>query len=262
MKRIVDAGACLALAMWLGGCSTLTGDFHQKLQIDALDAQNRPVDGMQCQVGSGSSALSVVTPAAAVRVRRSNMPLAIECRRDSLVATATVKPRRERMEEALLPFGSVGVFVDHLSGSLYAYPTALHLRVGQHVVLEHGGEAQVARAEPIAGAQPAVAAAPQKVQVAAAEPVKAAAATSAAPAPQKARAAPKPDHAAAKPAKAAAAATSTPATPTATAAKTAAAAAAVTAARTATAAATTAAAKPAPVAVATAPAARLAPVNW
>jgi hypothetical protein len=266
MKRIVDAGAGLALAMWLGGCSTLTGDFHQKLQIDALDAQNRPVDGMQCQVGSGSSALSVVTPAAAVRVRRSAMTLAIECRRDSLVATATVKPRRERMEEALLPFGSVGVFVDHLSGSLYAYPTALHLRVGQHVVLEHGGEAQVAKAEPIAGAQPAVAAAPQKVQVAAADPVRAAAATGAAPAPQKAHAAPKPERAAARPAKAAAAAASTqaPATPTATAAKTAAAAAAVTAARTAApaAATNTAAARPAPVAVATAPAARLAPVNW
>src|SRR5437870_2068094 len=149
MKRILPAGSYLLLALWLGGCSTLSGDFHQKLQIDALDAQNRPVDGMRCQVGSGASGKTVVTPATDVRVRRALASLEIECKRDNLVATATVKSRRERMEEALLPFGSAAVFIDHLSGSLYSYPTALHLRVGQHVVLEHGGEAQVVKSEPI-----------------------------------------------------------------------------------------------------------------
>jgi len=153
MKRILANGRYLLLMAWLGGCSTLTGDFHQSLQIDALDAQNHPVSGMHCQVGTGTSAKTVVTPATNVRVRRALQPLEIECRRDGQVATATVKSRRERMEEALLPFGSVGVFVDHLSGSLYSYPTALHLRVGQHLVLEHGGEAQVAQAEPISAAR-------------------------------------------------------------------------------------------------------------
>ena len=238
MKRIVDTGACVALALWLAGCSTLSGDFHQKLQIDASDAQNRPVDGMQCQIGSGSSARSVVTPATEVRVRRSNAPLAVECHRDNLVATATVKPRRERMEEALLPFGSVGVFVDHLSGSLYAYPTALHLRVGQHLVLEHGGEAQVAKAESIASGQPAVAAAPQKIAVAVAEPaqVPAVAATTM---PQKPRAPAKADRTSAKPVKAASAATTTMTATT-----------------------TTALAKPGPVAAANQPVVRSAPVNW
>jgi hypothetical protein len=154
MKRISWAGSYVLLALSLGGCSTLTGDFHQKLQIDALDAQNRPIDGMRCQVGTGSSAKTVVTPATEVRVRRAMASLEIECQRDSLVASATVKSRRERMEEALLPFGSVGVFVDHLSGSLYSYPTALHLRVGQHLVLEHGGEAQVVKSEPLTPAPP------------------------------------------------------------------------------------------------------------
>jgi hypothetical protein len=142
-------GSCLSLALWLGGCSTLSGDFHQKLQIDALDAQNRPVDGMRCQVGSGTSAKTVVIPATEVRVRRALAPIDIECQRDNLVAKATVKSRRERMEEALLPFGSVAVFVDHLSGTLYSYPTTIHLRVGQHVVLEHGAEAKVVTSEPI-----------------------------------------------------------------------------------------------------------------
>ena len=171
MKRILRVSSCLALAWWLGGCSTLQGDFHQNLQIDALDAQNHPVSGMQCQVGSGTSAKAVVTPAT-VRVRRAMAPLEVECRRDSLVATATVKSRRERMEEALLPFGSVGIFVDHLSGSLYSYPTAIHLRVGQHLVLEHGGEAQVASADAIPLAPPPVAGSTsaQRTALAAAQP--------------------------------------------------------------------------------------------
>jgi hypothetical protein len=206
MNRIVRAGPCLAFALWLCGCSTLSGDFHQKLQIDALDAQNRPVEGMRCQVGSGDSAKTISTPASDVRVRRSALPLNIECRQDSQVATAVVKPRRERMEEALLPFGSVGVFVDHLSGSLYGYPTTLHLRVGQHVVLEHGGEAQVATSEPIPPSPAAVNRAAQPIQVAALQPTLVSTATvkaSPAAAAQKIRSFPvaKADHATAKPIK-------------------------------------------------------------
>lgn len=163
MKRIVLASSYLALSLWLCGCSTVKGDFHQKLQIDAVDAQNRAVVGMQCRVGTptDTNPITVTTPATGVRVRRSNESLSIDCRRDSLVAQATVKPRRERMEEALLPFGSVGVFVDHVSGALYAYPTALHLKVGQHVVLEHGGEAQVVQADPITATPPLVVASTQ-----------------------------------------------------------------------------------------------------
>jgi hypothetical protein len=207
MNRILQAGACLALASWLGGCSTVTGDFHQKLRIDAQDAQNRPVDGMQCQIGTGASALHVVTPATDVRVRRAMQSLTIECHRDSLVATATVKSHRERMEEALLPFGSAGVFIDHMSGALYAYPTSLHLRVGQHVVLEQGGEAQIVKSEllaPASATATARAAAP-RTQLAALQPASAPAAAPAA-ALQKSRpaASPKANRAAARAPKSAA----------------------------------------------------------
>jgi hypothetical protein len=207
MTRLLTACAWLALALWLGGCSTVRGDFHQTLQVDALDARDRPVVGMQCQIGSGSSAKTFVTPADEVRVRRAMAPLEIECHRDTLVATATVKPRRERMEEALLPFGSVGVFVDHMSGSLYAYPTKLHLRVGQHLVLEHGGEAQIAQAEALApGAKPE-AVSGTSVVVASVQPTpgaaKAVAANGATAQGKPAAAAAKPARAAAKPVKAA-----------------------------------------------------------
>jgi hypothetical protein len=236
MNRNVLAGACVAL--WLCGCSTLQGDFHQKLQIEAVDAQNHPVDGMRCQVGTGSSAKIAVTPVTEVRVRRSAMSLDVECRRDSLVATATVKPRRERMEEALLPFGSAGVFIDHFSGALYSYPTRLHLIVGQHLVLEHGGEAQIAKSEPILIAAEATPVAAHRLELTAVDPATVARARITAPAaaaPQKAAAAaPKTERTAAKSIKTASAPTA--------ASKRAAAAAAVTAANV--------------------PAVRNAPTNW
>jgi len=149
MHRSLRAGCGLLAAIFLCGCSTISGDWTQKLQIETLDDRDRPVEAMQCQVGEGGSALTVTTPAHDVKVRRSAQALAISCKSDHAIATATVKPRRERMEEALLPFGSVGVFVDHVSGALYGYPTTLRLRIGQHVVLEHGGEAKVASAEPL-----------------------------------------------------------------------------------------------------------------
>jgi hypothetical protein len=255
MKRDVLAGSCLAL--WLCGCSTLSGDFHQKLQIDALDAQNRPVDGMQCRVGSDASAKTFVTPATEVRIRRSAMPLAIECQRDNLVATATVSPRRERMEEALLPFGSVGVVVDHLSGSLYSYPTTLHLRVGQHLVLEHGGDAQVVKSEAIAApvAQSAAPRAAQHADLTALAPT----ATGGPPAAAaSARAAaltgPKTDRATARAAKGSAPMTTATATATAKAKPAAAPKPALATAAAATAVPATAMVVPAPV--------RSAPVNW
>jgi hypothetical protein len=209
MNRILRCGAAMALAGWLAGCSTLQGDFHQKLQIDALDAQDRPVEGLPCRIGSGDSAIDIVTPAHDVRVRRSTQPLVIECRRDSQVATATVKPQREKMEEALLPFGigSAGVFVDYLSGALYAYPTALRLRVGQHLELEHGG-AKVASSEPIAPPPKAKAVAAQRIELAVARPAPIGPASSAAPAAQKtgAAAATKTERTTAKPARTAGAA--------------------------------------------------------
>ena len=132
------AGIGIAAAIALPGCSTVRGEWSQSLDIDVVDSQERPVDGMLCQIGEGTSAKTVTAPARDVKVRRSALPLQVACHdaAGAREAVATVKPRRERMEEALLPFGSVGVFVDHLSGALYAYPTSLQLRLGQRIVLE------------------------------------------------------------------------------------------------------------------------------
>jgi hypothetical protein len=74
---------------------------------------------------SGES--TVTTPAIDVPVRRSFSDLQIECRRGNDVAMGTVVPRRHGLEQALVPFGSVAVAIDHISGHLYAYPTVVRL---------------------------------------------------------------------------------------------------------------------------------------
>jgi hypothetical protein len=56
----------------------------------------------------------------------------------------TVAARRDGLEQALVPFGSVAVAIDHLTGHLYSYPTVVRLRVGQHLRFEFSNEARAA----------------------------------------------------------------------------------------------------------------------
>ena len=162
----------LALLSLLAGCETLTRESTQKLQIEALDAHDRPVRGLVCKIGDAPATFTL--PASGVAVRRSGVNLEIDCHNGAQVARATVVPRRDGVEQALIPFGSVAVAIDHLSGKLYDYPTTLRLRLGQHVTLEHGGEARVVKAESLPGAPVDVAAAappaPAKPAVAKAKP--------------------------------------------------------------------------------------------
>jgi hypothetical protein len=179
----------LGCAVLLAGCATVTGNSTQSLQLEVFDAQDRPVLGMECRLShlvapersDASPAVLppievvVMAPARHVEVRRSGNALLIECRKGREVAVATVHPRREGLEQALVPFGSVAVLIDHVSGNLYAYPTELRLRLGQSVQLEHGGQSRVMSSEHVAGAvttEEAVAtAARPAVAVAAVKPV-------------------------------------------------------------------------------------------
>jgi hypothetical protein len=156
----------LGVAVLLAGCATVTGKSTQSLQLEVVDAQDRPVKGMECRlshlaaqgakegIAGPARAFEVVVmaPARNVEVRRSGNPLQIDCRKGKEVAVATVHPRREGLEQALVPFGSVAVLIDHVSGNLYAYPTDLRLRLGQSVQLEHGEQSRVMSSERVAGA--------------------------------------------------------------------------------------------------------------
>jgi hypothetical protein len=143
--RCLASATALAGALLGSGCATLTTPSTQTLDIQVLDQRDRPLKGITCRAGyitDEADEVRFTAPSKEVVVQRSSTPLAIECRRGLEVAEGTVLPRREGLEQALVPFGSVGVFIDHVTGRMYAYPTILRLRLGQHLRFEHGGEAQ------------------------------------------------------------------------------------------------------------------------
>lgn len=133
-----------AVAALLTGCGTVMLPSQQPLQILAFDANDRPVTGMDCTISNVVGEWKVSTPAIDVPVRRSHSELQIECRRGNEVAMGTVAARRDGLEQALVPFGSVAVAIDHLTGHLYSYPTVVRLRVGQHLRFEFSNEARAA----------------------------------------------------------------------------------------------------------------------
>ena len=131
----------MLLAVLVAGCGTVSRPSQQPVQILAFDAADRPVTGMDCTVKNLVGEWQVTTPAIDVPVRRSHSPLEIECRRGKDIAMGSVVARRDGLEQALVPFGSVAVAIDHLTGHLYAYPSVVRLRLGQHLRFEFSSEA-------------------------------------------------------------------------------------------------------------------------
>ena len=130
---VVRRATLAMLPLLLVGCGTLSLPSMQPMQILAFDALDRPVVGLTCTVSNVFGTWQVKTPATEATVRRSHSDLEIECRRGTEVAMGTVAPRRDRVEQALVPFGSVAVAIDHLTGHLYSYPSVVRLRLGQHL---------------------------------------------------------------------------------------------------------------------------------
>jgi len=136
--------AALAGSLALGGCATLTGSPTQSISIHTVDANDRPVEGMKCRVINGSAEYFGTSPMYDLKVRRSASDLAIECRRGALVARGTAVSRGSGVDAAVkaaLPGGTAALLVDHVSGYRYAYPSAMRLRVGQHLVFDASDDA-------------------------------------------------------------------------------------------------------------------------
>jgi hypothetical protein len=136
--------ALLLAPLALAACGTVTLPAQQPMQIVAFDGADNPVTGMHCKLSNAMGEWTASTPVIDIPVRRSFSDLEIECRRGSDVAMGTVVPRRHGLEQALIPFGSVAVAIDHLSGHLYSYPTVVRLRLGQHLRFEFSTEARAA----------------------------------------------------------------------------------------------------------------------
>jgi hypothetical protein len=127
------------LAIGLSGCATLTGDATQKVDIQTVDQDGRPVDGMSCRASNASAEYVGVTPMFDTQVRRSSSALVIECRRAGMPLTrGVVVSRAVNMQPAqlLLPGGTSMMAIDHLSGYIYAYPRWVRLQVGSDMVFD------------------------------------------------------------------------------------------------------------------------------
>jgi hypothetical protein len=108
------------------------------ISIETLDAQGQLVRGMRCRVVGTNDYLGD-SPLMDMEVRRSASDLNIECRKGELVARGTAISRSgagNNLRAALMPGGSAGAVVDHVSGYGYSYPRVIQLRVGETLVVD------------------------------------------------------------------------------------------------------------------------------
>lgn len=139
IARLAQSVLAVFIALLASGCATLTGEPTQTISVQTFDAQGRVVEGMRCKVVNGSAEYFGNSPMFSLTVRRSSSDLDIECTRGDRVARATAISRGGRasaVAKAILPGGTAGVLVDHLTGYRYDYPTNLHLRIGHHLVFD------------------------------------------------------------------------------------------------------------------------------
>ena len=140
----------IGLIALASGCATLTGESTQSIEVVTVDARNRPVAGMHCEVTHSGGTETFKSPHASLSIRRGAEPLEIECKRGELIARGTAISRGENaMMHAFIPGGSLGAVIDHLSGNMYSYPTPLRLRAGEHLRFEHSDAATATLVAPV-----------------------------------------------------------------------------------------------------------------
>jgi hypothetical protein len=109
------------------------------ISVQTLDAQGQNIRGMRCRVINGSAEYLGDSPMMDMEVRRSATDLSIECRKGELVARGTAISRSgagNLARAALMPGGSAGAVLDHVSGYGYSYPRVIQLRVGETLIAD------------------------------------------------------------------------------------------------------------------------------
>lgn len=145
--RFLWLRVALAVLAVLGisGCATVTGDATQAINIQTVDAQGRPIDGMACRIVNGSAEYMGDTPLFGLRVRRSSTPLVAECKRQGYpLARALIISRADLASgstaQLLLPGGSSMLVIDHISGFMYSYPRWIRAQVGADMIFDRNDE--------------------------------------------------------------------------------------------------------------------------
>jgi len=129
----------------LSGCATVTGEASQAINIQTVDANGRPIEGMACRIVNGSAEYMGDTPMFGLRVRRSSTPLVAECKRSGYaMARALIIPRADLVSgstaQLLLPGGSSMLIIDHISGFMYRYPRWIRAQAGADMVFDQADE--------------------------------------------------------------------------------------------------------------------------
>jgi hypothetical protein len=141
--QILRVAALAFAAALASGCATVSGNATQPISIQTVDAEGRVIEGMSCRVSNDSAQYAGDSPMFDLRVRRSSMPLVIECRGDGRpLARAVVVPRADGALAAqmLLPGGSSFMLIDHVTGFMYAYPRWIRLQAGSDMVFDRRDE--------------------------------------------------------------------------------------------------------------------------
>jgi len=130
--------ALLSLLFLATGCATVTGTADQAIQVQTVDANDRPIAGMRCHATNASSDYYGNSPMNDLRILRSSSDLQIECRLRDLVArgTAISRGRAASLAAAVLPGGTASIVIDYMTGYSFSYPTWIRLRVGQDLVFD------------------------------------------------------------------------------------------------------------------------------
>jgi hypothetical protein len=131
------------LALMASGCATVNGNPTQPISIQTVDAEGRVIEGMHCKVTNDAAQYLGDSPLFDLKVRRSSMPLVVECRGDGRpLARAVLVPRAANAVAAqmLLPGGSSFMLIDHVTGFMYAYPRWIRMQAGADMVFDRRDE--------------------------------------------------------------------------------------------------------------------------
>ena len=122
----IAAAASLLAAMALQGCATLTGSNQQAVAVHAI-LDHREVSGVGCVLSNPAGRWFVTAPGL-VTIRKSEGPLAIDCKKDGVGAAREVVASQfgtgKLIGNAVVSAG-LGYFVDRRSGAGFDYPATL-----------------------------------------------------------------------------------------------------------------------------------------
>ena len=131
----------LPLLIWacaqLSGCASITSGSEHSLSIDTHDGKGTRVKGAQCALRNRKGQWTVTTPATA-NITGAPDNLLVHCEADGFDAgmASVISTVKTEMFGNILIGGLIGVAIDHTSGSAYAYPPNIRVRMGESIMVQ------------------------------------------------------------------------------------------------------------------------------